>query len=84
MSAPLPSPEEAAAYPYTEAERARIDRLRGRAIYGTAPEVAERLRALAASLGADEVAVLTATHDPQARRHSYTLLAREFGLTAPD
>ena len=27
-----------------------------------------------------EIAVLTTLHDPEARRHSYTLLAREFGL----
>jgi hypothetical protein len=29
-----------------------------------------------------EIAILTTLHDPEARRHSYTLLAREFGLAA--
>jgi len=76
----LPSPEEAAAYPYSDSERARIERLQRNAIFGTAPEVAARLRALAETLGVQEVAVLTATHDAAPRRRSYELLAREFGL----
>jgi luciferase family oxidoreductase group 1 len=72
---PLPSPEEAAAHRYTDAELQRIERLKGRAMYGTGAQVAERLEALAGELGADEVAVLTTVHDPEARRRSYTLLA---------
>ena len=72
---PLASPEEAAAYPATDGERARMASARPRAIFGTAGEVAARLRALAEGLGADEVAVLTTTHDPEVRRRSYTLLA---------
>jgi len=78
--AALPSPEEAAAYPYSEAERVRLERLKQRAIFGAAPDVAARLRALAESLGVQEMAVLTATHDPAPRRRSYELLAAEFGL----
>ena len=76
----LPSPEEAAAYPYSEADMLRIQRLRSRALYGTPSVVGEKLRALAAEHGVDEIAVLTTLHDPEARRRSYTLLAREFGL----
>ncbi|MCK8785809.1 LLM class flavin-dependent oxidoreductase [Roseomonas sp. NAR14] len=77
---PLPSLAEADAHPYTEAERAKVERLRERAIIGTAAQVRERLESLAAAHGAAEVAVLTACHDPAARRHSYTLLAEAFGL----
>ncbi|MDE2005657.1 MAG: LLM class flavin-dependent oxidoreductase [Rhodospirillales bacterium] len=73
--APLPSPEEALAHPYTEAERARVAKLRARAICGTGAAVAARLGELAATLGVEEVAVLTTVHDPEARRRSYTLLA---------
>jgi luciferase family oxidoreductase group 1 len=47
LRAPLISPEDAAAYAYTPAERATIERLRADALVGTAPQVAERLRALA-------------------------------------
>jgi luciferase family oxidoreductase group 1 len=81
--APLPSPEEAAAQAYTEGEKLRIARLRERGLYGTAGSVGERLRALAKQYDAAEVAILTTLHDPAARRHSYTLLAREFGLQPP-
>lgn len=79
--APLPSPEEAAAQPYTEADQARMARIRERAIHGTPDVVAAKLRALAAELQVEEVAVLTAAHDPEARRRSYALLAAEFGLS---
>jgi luciferase family oxidoreductase group 1 len=77
---PLPSPEEAAAYPYSEAERERIERMRARMFAGAAARVAERLEALGRELRVEEIAVLTAAHDPEARRRSYSLLAREFAL----
>jgi alkanesulfonate monooxygenase SsuD/methylene tetrahydromethanopterin reductase-like flavin-dependent oxidoreductase (luciferase family) len=76
----LPSPEEAAAYEYSEPELLRLQRLRSRAIYGTPRVVGEKLRALAEEHSVGEIAVLTTLHDPEARRRSYTLLAQEFGL----
>ncbi len=79
---PLPSPEEAAAYPYTETDLVRLERVRQRAVHGTPDVVAERLRTIAEQLGVQEMAVLTTVHDPEARRRSYTLLAREFSLQA--
>jgi luciferase family oxidoreductase group 1 len=78
--AALPSPEEAALYPYTPSEQQRIERLRSRALYGTPSVVADKLRALATEHGVDEIAILTTLHDPEARRRSYTLLAQEFEL----
>ncbi len=80
--AALPSPEEAAAYPYSPGERARIERIRERAFWGTPDVVAEHLRGLAQDLGVDEVALLSTCHDAAARRHSYALIAGEFGLGA--
>jgi luciferase family oxidoreductase group 1 len=79
---PLVSPEEAAAYPFSQQERAHLDRLRERSIFGTAVRVAAQLHALAERTGADEVAVLTTVHSPLARRRSYELLAAECGLGA--
>jgi luciferase family oxidoreductase group 1 len=79
---PLPSPEEAMSHHYTEAERARIERMRQRSIHGTPDKVAERLRDLAAEVKADELVVLTTLHDAEARRRSYALLASAFGLRA--
>jgi luciferase family oxidoreductase group 1 len=78
----MPSPEQAAAHPWTDAERARAERTRARAIVGTGPQVAARLRALAYEVGADEVAVLSTAHDPAARRQSYRLIAEAAGLGA--
>lgn len=78
---PLPSPEEAAAFACSDLERARIERVRAAAIFGTGARVAGRLRALTAEVAADEMAVLTTTHDPTVRRRSYALLAQAWGLT---
>ena len=78
---PLPSVAEAEAYPYSEAERAHLDRLRARAIVGAPEQVRDRLAALAAEFDAAELAVLTPCHDAAARQRSYRLLAEAFGLT---
>ena len=78
--AALPSPEEAAAQIVTEGDRARVDRIRSRAIFGTPDVVGAKLRALAAEHQVDEIAVLSTVHDPEARRRSYALLAAEFGM----
>ena len=73
----LASPEEAASHTYLEAETARIERMRSRALYGTPDVVVARLQALATEHGVNEIAILTTLHDKQARRRSYTLLANE-------
>ena len=65
---------------YAEAERAHLDRIRAKAIVGAPEQVKARLEALAAAHGAQEVAVLSPCHDPEARRRSYRLLAEAFGL----
>jgi luciferase family oxidoreductase group 1 len=78
---PLASPEEAQAYAYTEAERVMIDKLRSVALVGTGAQVSGKLNALAQRLELAEIVVNTWTFDPQARRHSYSLLAEAFGLT---
>jgi luciferase family oxidoreductase group 1 len=80
----LMSPEEAASQSLSEGEQSRIERLRARSFYGSADVVGAALRALAAEHGVDEIAILTTLHDPRARRQSYTLLAKEFALRAPD
>jgi luciferase family oxidoreductase group 1 len=80
---PLPSVEEAEAYPYSDAERAHLAPLRAKAIVGAPGQVRAKLEALAAAHGAQEVAILTPCHDPAARRRSYQLIAEAFapGLT---
>ena len=73
----LMSPVEAAEYVLSESEQARIERLRARSLYGTPDVVAGKLSRLAAECSVEEIAILTTLHDPEARRQSYTLLARE-------
>jgi luciferase family oxidoreductase group 1 len=77
---PLPSPEEAAAYSYSNAEKLRLERLREESFWGTPDVVLGKLSALAAELQVEEMVVLSTAHDPEARRRSYTLLAREAGM----
>ena len=80
MFLPLVPPEDAAARVLTPVEEARIGRMRERAIVGTGEQVVERIDALARSLGADEVAVVTATYGAEPRVRSYELVARAAGL----
>ena len=81
---PLPTPEEAAAFELTEAERAMMERARARALIGTGTDVTARLRHMAAALQLDELVITTGTTSPAARIHSYELFAREFGSSDND
>ena len=80
---PLPSPEQAADYPFTEADRARNAEIRDRAAFGTPDRVRQRLTAIAGAHGADEVVIVTAVHDSAARRRSFELLAEAFQIGRP-
>jgi luciferase family oxidoreductase group 1 len=79
---PLPSIEEAQAYPYTESDRAVIARNRTRLFVGSPATVRERLEPMIAATQADELMVITAVFDHEARKKSYSLLADAFGLRA--
>ena len=67
---------------YGPAEQLALDRLRHNAIVGSASTVGSRLRQLARALDLDELVIITWTHDPQAQRRSYELLAHEFSLAS--
>jgi luciferase family oxidoreductase group 1 len=75
---PLPSPEEAQAYPYNEGERAAVREYRSRTIIGNPQKVREKIEALARDSGADEVMVVTNLHGHVERLRSYELLAGVF------
>ena len=77
---PLPSIEEAQAYPYTDAERAAIARNRSRMFVGSKQTVMEKIAPLIEASRPDEVMVITATYDHEARKRSYSLLADAFGI----
>jgi luciferase family oxidoreductase group 1 len=73
-------PDEAAVQPYSAAELDVIERLRAKAVVGTAQDVAARLRELAQRLALDELVIVTWTYDVAPRMRSYELLASAFGL----
>src|SRR5262245_59661558 len=77
---PLEPPAVAAAHPYTDSERARIDQMCRESFAGTGPQVAERIKALAAHLNVQEIAVVTWAYDEAVRYKSYRLLAEVMGL----
>ncbi|HKX44203.1 MAG TPA: LLM class flavin-dependent oxidoreductase [Burkholderiaceae bacterium] len=77
---PLQSPDAIAARGFTADEWPTVEAMRRKAFVGTGAEVAAQLRALADELELDEIVINTWAHDPNVRRRSYELLAREFGL----
>jgi luciferase family oxidoreductase group 1 len=81
---PFPSVEEALAQEYSDIDRAIIAESRKRLVWGSPDQCKERLIAMASDYDAEEVVVLTITHDAAARRRSYELLAEAFGLARRD
>jgi luciferase family oxidoreductase group 1 len=81
--APLPSVEEALAYPYSDSERARIRHHRTRLFVGSPSTVLQKLQPLISESQADELMVITAVPDHDARKKSYSLLAEAFQLQKP-
>jgi luciferase family oxidoreductase group 1 len=77
---PLPSIEEAQAYPYTDADRAVIARNRARLFVGSPATIMQKLEPMIAACQADELIVVSAIYDHEARKKSYSLLAEAFGL----
>jgi luciferase family oxidoreductase group 1 len=74
----LPSPEEAAAYPYTEPDRLRMRKSRERLFVGTPDMIEARLMPLIEATKADEVMITSAIYDHAARKRSYELIAGHF------
>lgn len=79
---PFPSVAQAKAYAMTAAERDRIDSRREHQILGTRAPVLARLKELAASCEAEELVVVSITHEFRARVRCYELLAQPAGETA--
>ncbi|HEY3686062.1 MAG TPA: LLM class flavin-dependent oxidoreductase [Streptosporangiaceae bacterium] len=71
----LPSPEDAAAYPYTAADRTEIAARSGGVLTGSPATLRGHLRALLAATGTDELMVTTPVYDHADRRRSYELVA---------
>lgn len=80
----LTTPEEAAAYRYSEAELALIASQRRLWIVGSPQTVRQEILArIEEAGGADEVMLATTMHGYADRRRSFQLVAEAFGLEAP-
>lgn len=77
---PLPSVEESLAYPYSDGERISIQRNRSRLFVGSPVTIMQKLEPLIAESKPDELMIITATFDHEARKRSYSLMADTFQL----
>ncbi len=86
---PIPTVDRAVRFLEEEGQRAEATAgvlafrpPRRRRIVGTPGRVRAGIEQVVTEYGADEAMVVTITHDHEARRRSYDLLAREFGLNS--
>jgi luciferase family oxidoreductase group 1 len=77
---PIPTPEEAMAYHYTEMERAIAAKHRSLVFVGTAAEVKEQIEAACSDADADEVIITSIIHSHDERIKCYELLAHVFKM----
>ncbi|MFD5328258.1 LLM class flavin-dependent oxidoreductase [Streptomyces sp. NPDC127092] len=75
---PFPSPDQARAHAWTEADRALVADRVDTQFVGSPGRVADQLEQLQEATGADELIVTTITHDHADRVRSYRLLAEEW------
>ena len=77
---PVPPPEKAVEFLKREGKPLNGARPGRRSIVGSPAKVRTEIEAVAVEYGAEEVIVVTITHDHQARRRSYELIAEAFDL----
>jgi alkanesulfonate monooxygenase SsuD/methylene tetrahydromethanopterin reductase-like flavin-dependent oxidoreductase (luciferase family) len=77
---PVPPPEKAVEFLEREGRPLNGTRPGRRSIVGSPEKVRAEIETVASEYGAEEVIVVTITHDHQARRRSYELIAEAFGL----
>jgi luciferase family oxidoreductase group 1 len=75
---PFPTPDEARAHTWTDADRDLVADRVDTQFVGSAAQVADQLERLRDATGADELIVTTITHDHCDRVRSYQLLADEW------
>jgi alkanesulfonate monooxygenase SsuD/methylene tetrahydromethanopterin reductase-like flavin-dependent oxidoreductase (luciferase family) len=75
---PFPTPEQARAHTWTEADRALVADRVDTQFVGSPRRVADQLEQLQEATGADELIITTITHDHADRVRSYQLLAEEW------
>jgi alkanesulfonate monooxygenase SsuD/methylene tetrahydromethanopterin reductase-like flavin-dependent oxidoreductase (luciferase family) len=71
----VPTPEEAAAYPYSDLEKAFIEDRQSTQQIGSPDTVIDGLTSLVKQTDVDELMLTTQTHNPADRLHSFNLVA---------
>ena len=77
---PMPSPETASTYTFSEIEKRRIQQNRERLIFGTPDKVKADIEEMAAKYNCQEFVILSNCYEFAARVRSYELIAEVFNL----
>ena len=77
----VPSVTDAENYEFTKEDLDSLRNFQGQQIVGSPTKVRKEIERLRDLYQADEFIILTITHDPEARKKSYALLAEEFQLS---
>ena len=77
---PMPSPETALSYTFSEVEKRRIQQNRQRLIFGTPDKVKAKIEEMAATYDCQEFIILSNCYEFEARIRSYELIAEAFDL----
>ncbi len=80
---PLPSPEQAAEYAFTAAEKAVVEEAMSTHLIGAPDTVVEGLRELQIRTAADEIMLSTRAHTYEARLESLSLIAQNWWTVEP-
>ena len=80
---PFPGPAEVSARTLSAREEERVAELRRATICGAVDVVAGELHRLAETFAADELVIVTTTHNPADRLRSYQLIANAMSLALP-
>ncbi|MDH6142574.1 MULTISPECIES: LLM class flavin-dependent oxidoreductase [Kitasatospora] len=81
MPTAIPTPQEAADYPYSPAEEDFVESWMANVVMGEPGRVADGLEELRKRTGADELMVTSHFHGHEDRLRSYELIAQAYGLT---
>nr|WP_235001920.1 LLM class flavin-dependent oxidoreductase [Actinacidiphila paucisporea] len=76
----IPTPEEAAAHPFSPAEREFVESWMATIVHGDPQTVRAGLDELVARTGADELVITANAHTPAVRLRSYDLIADAYGF----
>lgn len=74
----IPSITEAKQYTFTREEKEKIQQMKEKMIIGNPEEVKEKMLNIQTAYAADELMIITITHDLEKKFHSYRLVAEQF------